>query len=472
MNESLSLETTLKQQQRLTPLQVQFVKLLEMTTPEIEDTVRRAIDEMPALEAKDSDNDDDPLTAATLDNNDPDPTPYYNRRSRNYSPDDQYFDATASAPDRAPTLIESLSEQLALLDLTDIDNTIATNIIGNLDDNGYITRDLTAIADDITSATSQPVSTSQVYDVWQKVRTLDPAGIGAVDLRDCLLLQLHRLSPSPGTKTATEIIKHYFDIFSKMHFDKLKSVMNIDDDELKEALTVIKRLNPKPGGALSSGRSDDDAPAHITPDFAIEIDGDRLILSMPHHIPELSIERTFAEDTPITEATPRSNSESAAIFIKRKRDEAQAFIKVLSMRHETLYRVMQAILKIQRDFFMTGDEKLIRPMILRDLKNMTGYDISVISRATAGKYVTTPHGTYALKSLFNEHFKDNIGTSSHKIFASIRELIEHEDPNHPLSDQHITDQINSTGNYNIARRTVAKYRERLGYPVARLRRKI
>jgi len=466
MNESLSLETSLKQQQRLTPLQVQFVRMLEMTTPEFEETVRRAIDEMPALEATDPDEETDVPTIDT--HTDDDPTPLYNRRTNNYSPDYEYYDAAAAAPERAETLMESLAAQLALTDMDDTDCIIAANIIGNLDDNGYITRDLQSIADDISTRTDIIVDTGQVNRVWQKVRQLDPAGIGAVDLRDCLLLQLKRLPRSIQVDNATEIVGHYFDMFSKMHYKPLMSALDIDDEKLKEALAVIKRLNPKPGSTFASGRADDDTPRHVVPDFAVDIDGDRLTLTMLSRIPELTIDRTFAEDTPIT---TRSRRDAANLFIRRKRDEAQDFIKVLSMRQETLYRVMQAIVKLQRDFFMTGEESLIKPMILKDIKELTGYGLSVISRATAGKYVTTPHGTYALKSLFNERPKEDNDTSSHQIFAAMRALIDSEDSNHPLSDERITQMLTSQG-YDIARRTVAKYRERLGFPVARLRKRL
>lgn len=481
MKENLSLDTTLRQQQRLTPMQVQFVKMLEMTAPEIEDTVRHAVDEMPALEASDPDAlpaDHDTITRAadhgtdtpSPANDSTDPTPYYARRADNRSADDRYFDAAAAAPARDETLIESLAAQLSLLDMDDTDRLIAANIIGNLDDNGYMTRDLQAIADDLLTSASIVVDTDRVNRVWQQVRALDPAGIAAVDLRDCLLLQLRRLPRSPRVETATEIVSHYFDIFSKMHFDRLANAMGIDRDSLRDAVDVIRRLNPKPGAMFAAGHPGDEAAQHVIPDFNVDVDGDRLILTMPSRIPELSIERAFAEDTPVTAATERSRRD-AMLFIRRKRDEAQSFIKLLSMRQETLYRVMQAIVKLQRDFFMTGDESLIRPMILRDIKEITGYGLSVVSRATTGKYVSTPYGTYSLKSLFNERPKDDNDASAHQIFAALRQLIDGESPAHPLSDRQLTDALSAQG-FDIARRTVAKYREHLGYPVARLRRKI
>ncbi len=474
MKESLSLTTGLKQQQRLTPMQVQYVRMLEMTTPEIEEAVRRAVDEMPALEANDPETEEDTTDDKflTRDRFDNDPTPYYNRRANNYSADNEYYDAATAAPERSETLMESLASQLTMTDMDDTDRTIAANIIGNLDDNGYITRDLQSIADDIATATGLPVDTTRVGHVWQRVRQLEPAGVGAVDLRDCLLLQLRRLpQTSDDVRTATEIIAHYFDIFSKMHYKSLAGTLGLDGEQLRNALAVIQRLNPKPGSTFASGGADDDTPQHVVPDFSVDADGDRLTLTMLNRIPELSIERSFAEDTPITPGTHRSRRDAANLFIRSKREEAQNYIKVLSMRQETLYRVMQAIVKMQRDFFITGDEGLIRPMILKDISKLTGYGLSVISRATAGKYVTTPHGTYSLKSLFNERPKEDNDTSSREIFAAIRQLIDQENPERPLSDERLTRRLSEMG-YDIARRTVAKYRERLGYPVARLRKKI
>lgn len=473
MNEQLKLETALRQQQKLTPLQVQFVRMLEMTTPEVEDAVRRAVDEMPALEAKDEDSTDEPTASVTAVGQDYDDSiPTYKLRANNYSPDQSHFDATAVAPERDETLMEALADQLSLTELTDDQRLIAVNIIGNIDQNGYMTRDLQSIADDIATRTSLgDVTYEDVKRVWEEIRTLDPAGVGAVDLRDCLLLQLRRLPESEAVDTAIEIVSHYFDLFSKMHYDRIMAAMEISSSKLKDSMAVIKRLNPKPGSVYASGSNDEGAAGHVVPDFVVDVDGDMLTLSMSTRLPELSIEQTFAEDTPITPAIPRQGRDNASMFIKSKRDEAQTFIKVLSMRQQTLYRVMQAILKLQREFFITGDESLIKPMILRDIKDLTGYGLSVISRATAGKYVATPHGTYSLKWLFNERPKEDNDTSTHQLYAVMRGLIDNENKSRPLSDQRIMELMRNRG-YDIARRTVAKYRENLGYPVARLRRKI
>ena len=470
MKDTLALETGLQQQQRLTPLQVQFVNMLEMTTPEVEEAVRHALDEMPALATVDSDTEQEGTRRAENSDNGYDDTPAYRYRTNNHSSNDTYYDVIAAAPERSETLIEALSRQLALSDLDRVQQVIAINIIGNLDDNGYITRDLQSIADDVAASTGEEVTPSMVNAVWQIIRSLDPAGIAAVDLRDCLLLQLKRMQSTPAVDTATEIIAHYYDLFSKMHFDRLQASMGISKKELRDAIEVIRRLNPKPGATFAYNGSDLEA-RHIIPDFNVEIDGDRLILTMPAHIPELTIEESFDINVPvsITPKTPRE--EEARLFIRNKREEAQDFIKALSMRRDTLFRVMQAILSIQREYFITGDESTIRPMILRDIQELTGYSLSMISRATAGKYVATPHGTIPLKMLFNEKPKDSADTSTHQILSSLRELIENENPRRPLSDEQLTKALTEKG-YDIARRTVAKYRERIGIPVARLRKKI
>lgn len=463
MKESLSLDTSLRQQQRLTPLQVQFVKMLEMTTPEVEEAVRRAVDEMPALELK-----DEPVADVPADDEPDDDTPYYLRRINNRAPSDSYYDPTASASERAETLMESLAAQVSVTDMTPKERLIAVQIIGNLDDNGYITRDLGSIALDVASNQGVDTTPEEVNTVWQKIRRLDPAGVGAVDLRDCLMLQLKRLPHSEAVADATEIISHYFDLFSRKQFERLKASIGIDEARLRRAMDVIRRLNPKPGAAYASGAPGDDTPQHVVPDFAVEADGDTLTLTSLSRIPELAIEKSFEADTPVS---PRAAREGANLFIRSKRNEAQEFIRILSMRQETLFRVMQAIVKIQRDFFLTGDETLIKPMILKDISQLTGYGLSVISRATAGKYVATSHGTYPLKMLFNERPKEDSDTSSHQINSALRSLIDAEDKHHPMSDEALTAELVSQG-FDIARRTVAKYREKLGYPVARLRKEI
>lgn len=478
MNDSLKLTTQQKLQQRLTPMQVQFVRMLEMSAPEIEEEVTRAVDEMPALEIADSSHDDnDPVsdgefneTAEEMmlaDYRTDDDIPSYRLEASNHSPDDTYREPVTVST--GETLIETLTSQLAEHDLTPEQAVVADYIIGNLDDNGYLTRDINAIAGDVAINQGIEVTMQQVRETWDIVRRLDPAGVGAVDLRDCLLLQLRRRRHSEAVDDAIEIIAHYFDLFSKKHYERISSATGISPARLKEAVATIRQLNPKPGSMLSSG-SVEDTSRHIIPDFNVDTDGDKITLTLLNNIPELRIEQTFSSDTPIPGATERERN-NAATFIRQKRDEAANFIRILRLRQETLYRVMSAIVKLQRDFFLTDDESLIKPMILKDIAAMTGYDLSVISRATAAKYVLTRHGVYPLKMFFNERPKVDTDTSSHEIIASIREIIAAEDKNHPLSDETITGMLHDKG-FDIARRTVAKYREKSGFPVARLRKEL
>lgn len=481
MEEALRLSTEQKLQQRLAPLQVQFVRMLEMTGPEVEEEVQRALDDNPALERCDNDDRID-LTEDSgekfnesaediqrADYRDEDDIPSYRLEARNHSADDKYYEPVAV--DSGDTLIEMLDSQLMEYDLSDIDLSIAQYIIGNLDDNGYLTRDLCAINDDLAFNVGLDVDMAQVKRVADVVRSLDPAGVGAIDLRDCLLLQLKRKEPCQATKIATEIIEDYFDLFSKKHYDRMRSHLGITEPQLKEAMSVITSLNPKPGSIITGGSSD--RTRHIIPDFNIETDPDNgnITLTLLNRIPDLQIEETFSEKASELPSNANRSQREAATFIKQKRDEASGFIKILQMRQETLYKVMKAIVTLQRDFFMTDDESRIRPMILKDISAITGHDLSVISRATAGKYVMTQRGIYPLKLFFNERPKEDDDTSSHEILAVLKEIIDNENKNKPLSDEAITKILTEKG-YDIARRTVAKYREKLGLPVARLRKEL
>lgn len=476
MEEALRLTTQQKLQQRLTPLQVQFVKMLEMTGAEAEDEVRRAVDENPALEIADSDN-------AQLPDNDfnesaeemqmadyrGDDIPTYRLEARNHSADDRYYEPVATTD--GETLIETLNTQIAQSAVDDTTREIAEYIIGNLDDNGYMTRSLDAITDDLAFQAGIDVTRDQVKKAWEIVRQLDPPGVGAVDLRDSLLIQLRRRHPSATRDRAIEIIADYFDLFSKKHFDRIISLTGMTDTQLREAMDLIKQLNPKPGSGLQPSAADD-RTRHINPEFGVEIEDGAITLTMLNNIPELQIEQSFAADSPIDipDASQRQKRE-ALMFLRQKRDEASTFIKIVKMRQETLYRVMTAIIKLQRDFFLSDDPSLIKPMILRDVAALTGYDLSVISRATAGKYVMTQHGVYPLKMFFNERPKDDDDTSSIQILEALRKTIANEDKRHPLSDQAITDALQSQG-FDIARRTVTKYREKAGLPVGRLRKEM
>lgn len=465
------------QQLRLLPMQVQVGRLLEMNSLEIEEEVKRALDELPALEsaddAKKDSRDDTPdhddsfnETAEEIqlaDYANEDDIPVFKRNQATYDPD-SFYEPVAVNPES--TLWETLTQQLREQNLSDGDERIAQYIIGCIDDNGYLTRNIRQIADDITISTGTEVSPEHVKELWQVIRGFDPAGVGAVDLRDCLLLQLKRKKGDTAA-LATEIISDYFDFFSKKHYSRIVSALGIGEPRLRDALALIQQLNPKPGGQLNDSLMEERS-RHIIPDFSVETDGEQLTLTLLNNIPELRIEATFAEDSPVMKSNEKSNRD-ARTFLRRHRDEARQFIKLLSLRQETLFNVMSAIVNLQRPFFLTDDTERIKPMILKDIARLTGYDLSVISRATAGKYVATAHGVYPLKMFFNERPNNDESSSSHEIMAAIRRIIEEEDKSRPLPDDAITEALTAQG-YHLARRTVAKYREKLGLPVARLRK--
>lgn len=477
MKPTLQQQQELKQLQRLTPMQVQFVRMLEMTGPELEGEVNRALDEMPALEIAENqgvtpDNDGFNETAEQVqlaDYGNDDDIPSYMLDARNRSVNDTYY--TPVAVNDELTLAEDLTRQLSELPLSPRQLTIANYIIGNLDSNGYLKRTPEAIADDITFSESVETEAAEVSKVIDIIRTLDPAGVGAVDLRDCLLLQLNRRQPTVEVITAREIITHYFDLFSKKHFDRLADLLGIDSERLTAAVDIISRLNPKPGNQLNDSAIEHSG-RQIVPELQVEIDSDNnLTVSLLNNIPDLALSRSFSLDTPVSATlTPRQRTD-AATFIRTRRDEAQAFIKTLRMRQSTLLNVMTAIASLQRDFFLTGDETRLHPMILKDVAAVTGYDLSVISRATASKYVLAPSGIYPLKFFFNERPKADDDVTSHQIIDAIKTIISQEDKRSPLPDETIAAMLSEKG-FNIARRTVAKYRERLGLPVARLRKTI
>jgi RNA polymerase sigma-54 factor len=482
MKEGFELSQTQSQIQTLAPLQVQFVKLLEMNTAAIEDEVHRRLDENPALEEKspcadpvdDGESDDsynesaDELQRADYRDED-DMMPSYRTRQQNSSDDDDSrrmsIDANAASTDMA----EDLTEQLAEFDLSERDRMFAEYIIGNLDNNGRMTRTLSAIADDIAIHTGYDITRDDLQTAFDAVRSLDPAGVGAVDLRDCLLLQLRRRENSLAVKTAIEILDRHFDLFANKHFDRLRSKIGINDEQLSEALDVIRTLNPKPGN--SDSNAPEDRMMHITPDFIVEPDDNdpteqRFIVSLTQRLPELAVAESYKIGDSIQSS---ARKDKTMAFIRSRSQEASEFIDLLQRRSQTLLDVMKAIVSVQADFFRSEERSLIRPMILKDIAQLTGRDMSVISRATNGKYVATRGGLYPLKMFFNERPKEDSDVSSHQILEALRTVIADEDKRRPLSDDALTDMLKERG-FDIARRTVAKYREQLNIPNSRGRR--
>ena len=478
MENSQNLSLSQRQQQTLAPLQLQYVKALEMTAPEFDDEVRRELDDNPALEAVDEDSPAETESFGesaeelqSADYSDPDEMPQHLLEAHNWSADGEMREHVAVIG--GESLLESLQRQLnEMRGISDDERRIAGFIIGNIDDNGYLTRSPAALANDISIACNADVTTRQVNKVLKKVQLLDPPGIGAVDLRDTMLIQLRRRNDgSAAFRYAIAIVKDYFDLLSKMHLNRLRSSMWIPRDMLDEAMKIIRTLDPKPGAQVGGG--EDARTRHITPDFYVEVDADdNITLSLGGNVPMLRVEESFTVDPEPTAKNGRLTrmEEAARAFVRQKRDEANLFINAARMRRETLRRVMTAIVGIQREFFLTDDPMKLKPMVLKDVSAVTGDDLSVISRATSGKYVATRQGVYPLKYFFNEHRKDGEDSSSYHVMEIIRSMIEKEDKTAPLSDDALADELKKRG-FKVARRTVAKYRERLALPVARLRRR-
>jgi len=491
MKESINISQHQQTVQRLSPRQVQFVRLLEMTAPEVEEEVRRQLDDNPALEAVDQSDtsdyanepsDDDSADASdaivdayATDGDTVAPADAYEHDTDD-DPADYYRPAQASSPfdwgiaADTPDLFTMLSAQLGQIDLPDDIRKIALYIIGNIDENGYITRSLQSMADDLAIAGEIDAGQAQMRRAFDVVRSLDPAGVGAVDLRDCLLLQLQRRRPATLTlRIAKEIVADYFDMLSKKHYDRMQAQLGLDDrEEMRKALALIRTLNPKPGSAVAMNptvmRS-----GHITPDVIVDDLGDgRMSVSLAGSIPQLQLEKSFALDQSADKPRTKGEREAQA-FIRLKRDDATAFISALRQRGDTLLAVAEAIVRRQKPFFSTGDQAQLRPLILKDIAGDTGFDISVISRSTAGKYLATEMGVYPMKMFFSEAPTDDADASSHELMDAISKIVGSEDKQHPLSDQAILEALEKKG-YKLARRTITKYREKLGLPVARLRK--
>lgn len=464
--------------------------MLEMSVPELEDAVRRELDENPALEvsANAGSADDDGHDVAAFDetseqlqladfaDRDEIPDSMYRRSSRLDSTD--FVDAPSFAADESDSLIDVLMQRLSAdVSLSDTDAVIARNIIGNIDGNGYLTRPIGVIADDIALTEGFEPSADDMKRIYAEIRKLDPPGIGAVDLRDCLLLQLRRLDLTDDVAQALRIVTDYFDLFSKRHFDRLTAATGLDKERLAAALEVIRTLNPKPASALDIDRSNDRA-RHISPDASIDYDADSDVftVTLMGNIPELAVEQSFAaaveSPLPVSDSSgAKARQKQAQAFVRRRYDDANAFIQLIKMRDKTLMAVLRAIAVLQKPFFESGEKASIRPMVLRDVAARTGYDLSVISRATAGKYILTQYGIFPIKMFFNERPDADTDVSTHRILDVLASIIANEDKHNPLSDRDLCEAMAARG-YDIARRTIAKYRERLGAPVARLRKQL
>ena len=481
----LNQKLQLKLSQKLSPQQIQLMKLIQLSTLEFEQRLSREIEENPALdtvnESQEIDNDnfelnedsekqeksDDEIDISEYLSDDD--TPDYNLKSNNYTEENE-----RAIPYAAGTSFNQfLKNQLHSFSFNKEDLEIAEFILGSLDQFGYLRRDLIDISDDLAFTLGINADENKIQKILDKIYLLDPAGIGAKNLQECLYLQLKRKKTTKNISNAVKIIKDLFDEFSKRHFDKIKAKLNISDEDLRESISEIEKLNPKPGGAYNENTK---MNSSIVPDFTVEvIDGNVKLKLNSRNAPDLYVSNEYKNMlSGYSESKEKTKSQKDAVmFIKQKLDSAKWFIEAIKQRNQTLIMTMSAIVDFQKEYFITGDEKKLKPMILKDIAEEITMDISTISRVANSKYVDTPYGTKLIKSFFSEGIKNSKGEdiSTIEVKKTLESIIESEDKKKPLTDDQLTKLLNKEG-YPIARRTVAKYREMIGAPVARLRRKL
>ncbi len=399
--------------------------------------------------------------------------PDYRTATHNYSADDDPHGEEIPFS-IGSTFHEYLTEQIGEKPLSERERTIAEYAIGNIDDNGWLTRTPEQLVDDLAFRAGIEVTDEEMAKVVELVRHLDPPGVGAYNLQDCLLMQLHRREDTPANQLAIRIIEKHFTDFHKRHFERIRQRMDLTEEEMKDALTEISRLNPKPGNSFG-GTLYESNGNQVTPDFYVMSENGQLVISLnTGDIPDLRINQEYVEmlDTLNLDRKSKGNKEGIR-FIKQHIDSAKWFIDAIRQRNETLMHTMEAIVRFQHDYFVEGDETYLKPMILQDIADTTGYDVSTISRVSNSKYVQTDFGTFPLKHFFSEGLATELGdeVSTLEIKKVLREVISKEDKRHPLNDDQLV-QLLKLDNYLVARRTVAKYREQMGIPVARMRKQV
>ena len=473
-----------KLSQKLSPQQIQLMKLIQLPTQAFEQRISQEMNENPALEGgkeepEKFDEDINDEYQETIDeapeiNIDDylsdDETPSYKLNANNYSADDQETHMPYAA---GQSFTQHLMQQLNTYRLEESEKEIAKFLVGSVDESGYIRREIADIVDDLAFTQNVYTQEAAVESVLEKVQELDPAGVGARDLQECLLLQLKRKQQNSKVVLASRILKETFDHFSKKHYKKLLQKFSISEDELREAIAEIESLNPKPGGAISSNTR---MVEHVVPDFAITIVEGSLELTLNgRNAPELHVSREYANMLKgYKESKDKSKSQKEAVlFIKQKLDAAKWFIDAIKQRQQTLFVTMNAIMHQQEAYFLSGDQRKLRPMILKDIADTIGMDISTVSRVANSKYVDTPYGTKLIKEFFSESMKNDQGedVSTKEIKKILEITIGEEDKRKPLTDDKLAQILKEKG-YPIARRTVAKYREQLELSVARLRKEL
>lgn len=470
----LKQELSLKQVQRLSPLQIQTIKLIELPVQELEQRIRKELEENPVLDdsapaEKEDGDDQQPQEISLSELKDDGSIPDYRLRVNNYGKDERPQYNTFSVKE---SFTQSLMEQLGFRNLSEHEHDVAAFIIGSLDDDGYLRRDIGSLVDDLAFRMNITTDEEEVERLLRIIQDFEPSGVGARDLRECLLIQLKALKQSEDVVNAERILTDWFHEFSTKHFQKIMMKLGLSEKEMKAAMARIVKLNPSPGGQIDD--SYNDQAQQIVPDFILDIENGELKLSMPRFsIPEIRINRKYAELLMDAANSSERQKKEAATFVKQKMDSAKWFVEALKQRHNTLLSTMQAIVDYQHDYFMSGDEANLRPMVLKDIAGITGFDISTISRVVNSKYIETHFGIFPLKYFFSEGLenKDGEEVSTRELKKVLQECVENEDKHKPLTDDQLVSLMNEKG-YKVARRTIAKYRDQLGIPKARMRKEL
>lgn len=478
---------TQKLLQKLSPQQIQLMKLLQLPTIALEQRIKEEMEINPALE-EGADTDDEPRDEfeneeyeekkdednqrddfALTDYMDDDEGASYKLKANNISPDEERKEIPFSV---GLTFQDMMESQLGMKALDDRQYQIADYLIGNLDDDGYLRRDLGSIVDDIAFSQNITTTEQELNELLIVIQDFDPAGVGARDLQECLLIQLRRREVQTQiVELAIEVVEKQMDEFSKKHYDKIQKKLEIDDDTFKEVIQEILKLNPRPGNSMADGQK---SYQQVIPDFTIAIDEGELLLGLnSRNAPDLKVSKEYNKMFEEYSKTKDKANKEASMFIKQKLDGARWFIDAIQQRNQTLLFSMNAIMEYQRDYFLTGDETRLKPMILKDIAEKVNLDISTISRVANSKYVQTPFGTFLLKTFFSESLSTDSGeeVSTREVKKILSDCIGAEDKDKPLTDDKLAKILKEKG-YNIARRTIAKYREQLDIPVARLRKEL
>ena len=473
--------------QKLSPIQIQIIKLLEIPTTQLEQRIKEEMEVNPVLEYEEGKTKDEYGEESDSEDNEQesddfsidayikdDYIPSYKLYANNYSKDDKQEEIPFST---GATFHEHLVNQVGLRIFDERQKAISEYIVGNIDEDGYLRREISEISDDIAFNQGMEVEESEVSEVLDIVHDLDPPGVGAIDLQECLLLQLKRKDRSvPAIDTAYKILDEHFNAFTRKHFEKISKRLHITDLEMKEAIDEILKLNPKPGSSYSNPMSK--SVQHIIPDFILEEDeNNRFYLMLNNrNVPEIRISKTYSDMLGEYQANKKNISreqKEAVMFVKQKLDSAKWFIDAIRQRQETLMLVMNSIMEVQSEFFTEGDEAKLKPMILADIATRTKLDISTVSRVSNSKYIQTQFGIFPLKFFFSEGLQTDTGeeVSTREIKKILEDCITNEDKRKPLTDDKLA-LILKEKSYSIARRTIAKYREQLNIPVARLRKEL